>query len=267
MPFGLETSEGASMKNLQKFSCLSLLALFAVSVNVPSRAELISQLGVLDLEANGGINPATGAAWAVGDKYRLAFVTEATTLASSTDIATYNSFVQSEAAASTAYTDLGTVSWNAIASTSSVNALVNTGTNPDSSSSVAVFLMDGSTIFASNNADIWDVTATKWLNRTQNNISRQGNLPNTSIWGSWTAVWTGTGGNGTASNPLGNGTSVRLGLMAAEPKFWMSRSTNDGTTVSLPMYAMSEELVIVPEPASLILVSAGSLLLIAYRRR
>ena len=38
-------------------------------------AGLACELGVLNLvEANGGINPATGNPWAAGDTYRLAFV-------------------------------------------------------------------------------------------------------------------------------------------------------------------------------------------------
>ena len=35
--------------------------------------DLVSELGILDLAANGGINPATAAAWAVGDGYRIGF--------------------------------------------------------------------------------------------------------------------------------------------------------------------------------------------------
>lgn len=127
--------------------------------------------------------------------------------------------------------------------------------------------MDGSTIFANNNADIWDGIAPNRLNRTQNNILRQGNFPNTPIWGSWTAVWTGTNNDGTAnSNPLGNVTNVRHGLMAAEQQFWVTRSSNNGSLYSLPLYAMSEELTVIPEPASLILLGAGSLMLLARRR-
>ena len=36
---------------------------------------LEDELGMLDLTSNGGINPATGAPWAEGDTYRLAFYT------------------------------------------------------------------------------------------------------------------------------------------------------------------------------------------------
>ncbi|MGB1130239.1 MAG: sialate O-acetylesterase, partial [Haloferula sp.] len=49
------------------------------------------QLGVLDLSTtNGGINPVTGQPWAVGDTYRIAFVTDGTRDATSPDIADYD---------------------------------------------------------------------------------------------------------------------------------------------------------------------------------
>ena len=44
----------------------------SVPAPVSAGGELTSELGILDLTANGGINPATGAAWASGDTYRLA---------------------------------------------------------------------------------------------------------------------------------------------------------------------------------------------------
>ncbi|MCF7954381.1 MAG: hypothetical protein K9M75_01130 [Phycisphaerae bacterium] len=66
---------------------LAIVALAAVSAN----AGVAGQLGILDVT---GTNPATGQAWAIGDTYRLIFVTSSGTQATSTDIATYNSFVQ-----------------------------------------------------------------------------------------------------------------------------------------------------------------------------
>ena len=55
------------------------------------------QLGVLSLAANGGINPNTGVAWKVGDKYRIAFHTNGTTTTTSNDPEYYNDFVTTEA--------------------------------------------------------------------------------------------------------------------------------------------------------------------------
>ena len=244
-----------------KRSILSLIVSTAMAVM--SHGALTSQLGILDLDANGGINPATGAAWQAGDTYRLVFVSEGTIAASSTDIATYNAFVQAEAASSTTYTNLGTVTWTAIASTATVNAQVNTGTA--SGSSESVMLINGTTIVANNYGDMWDGAVDNRINRTQNNISRQGNFPNTPIWGSWTAVWSGTNGSGATSSALGTST-VRHGLMQDSLNMWITRSTSGDNTILLPMYGMSEVLTVIPEPSSLCLAGLGGLLLLRRRR-
>jgi len=58
-------------KKYTYIAALAGLALAAGSAN----AALTSQLGILDLTANGGINPATGFAWEAGDTYRFIFAT------------------------------------------------------------------------------------------------------------------------------------------------------------------------------------------------
>jgi hypothetical protein len=99
---------------------------------------------VLDLTANGGINPSTGNPWQAGDNYRLVFATSTTTTAASTSIATCNTLVQNAANKSTTFPNPDTVSWKAICSTGSVNA--NTGTVTGAGE--AIFLMNGSTVTA-----------------------------------------------------------------------------------------------------------------------
>ena len=44
-----------------------------------------------------GTNPATGNPWGPGDTYHLVYVTASTTVATSTDISTYNALVQADA--------------------------------------------------------------------------------------------------------------------------------------------------------------------------
>lgn len=63
--------------------------------------QLKCEIGLLDLAANGGINPATGSPWQAGDQYRFVFVSSATRDATSTNIADYNAFVQDLANAAT----------------------------------------------------------------------------------------------------------------------------------------------------------------------
>ena len=119
--------------------------------------DLAGQLGVLNLGANGGINPATGVAWALGDTYRLVFVTSGTTACTSTDIATYNSFVQGLAdAAGLGTSALGPVTWKAVGSTATVDARDNTGTNPTISTGEPILRMDGTFVIANNYADLWN---------------------------------------------------------------------------------------------------------------
>ncbi len=126
-----------------------------IIVNAPPT--LVCPLGVLNLTANGGINPATGNLWQAGDKYRLIFVTSGTTTCNSTDIVTYNTFVQGLANASTAFPALGSVTWKVVGSTAAVAATDNTGTNPGVNGvGEPVFRMDGSFAIANNYADLWN---------------------------------------------------------------------------------------------------------------
>ncbi len=131
---------------------------------------IAGQLGVLDLTANGGINPNTGNPWQVGDKYRLAFHTLGTTATTSNNPEFYNDFATTEAWGVAA---LGGTYWRAMVT---VN-LDNTTTQALSPKSVVkqntgtadltggadiggagepVYVVNGTTCIARNNADIWD---------------------------------------------------------------------------------------------------------------
>ncbi len=94
-------------------------------------------IGLLDLSANGGINPATGSAWATGDQYRVVFVTSGSRDATSNNIGDYDSFVQSAGSG----LDIGGATIRAIASTASVSAISHI---PGGGG--AVFRVDGSTV-------------------------------------------------------------------------------------------------------------------------
>lgn len=157
----------------------TFLALFATvggfALITSSQAALVSQLGILDLTANGGINPNTGVAWQAGDQYRLAFYTSGVRNAASSDPAVYNAFVTAQAQLS----GLGNGSiatyagWTALVSTTTTDARDNTGTADLTGGAgiggagVPVYAMNGTTAIARNNADIWDA----WSNPFDGNAT------------------------------------------------------------------------------------------------
>ena len=242
---------------------ISPITAFLAGVIVVSSANaaIIGQLGVLDLEANGGINPATGAAWEEGDQYRLIFLSSAVTDGMSSDIATYNTFVEATASASTAFSELGSVSWFMLGSTLTVDARDNTGTNPTVETGVPVFLMDGASLLATNNSELWSAPSAVAVALDENGTE----VSNTS-----TRVFTGSFNNGTGVGPGGGGGSngdgtgsgdTALGVLdgqgvqtgqpfhtnnpGLELQFWI-REWKEPAANSLPVYAISEPLSVVP---------------------
>lgn len=206
-------------------------------ISLPTQAQLSGQLGILDVSANGGINPNTGLAWKSGDTYRLIFLSSSTRNASSTSISDYNSFVQSCAATA----GHGSVNWYALVSTNSVDAIDNSLTS-SSDTDGAILLMNGSEVVANNLADLWDGAVD-----THIDMDETGSLSSisTSVWTPWTAVWTGTDNNGTATSTgyLGAST-VHIGLARAELYYWENRGAQISHSTSLPVYGISEVLTV-----------------------
>ena len=78
-----------------------------------------------------------------GDQYWLVFVTTDTIVSfGNPNIATYNNLVTTAANSVTVLVALGT-NWNAVGSTSSVDARDNTGTNPTVDTGVPIYLSNG----------------------------------------------------------------------------------------------------------------------------
>jgi len=181
------------------------------TLTVSAAPPIQGELGIWKPWANGGINPATTLAWAAGDTYRLVFVTSAETTAESTEITTYNTFVQGVAASSTAFPDLGNVNWNIVGSTSAINAMDNTSTNPDDDGTgVAIFMMDGETSIAHSNADLWD------------GISNAVTQDENDQWLKEDRVFTGTKGDGTQHDQvLGTDPDVSTGRTDRDGTGWM----------------------------------------------
>ena len=73
----------------------------------------------------GAIALSTPAGLSAGESFRFVFITDATTVATSSSIAVYNSFVNAQAGGATY--DGSVVNWDAIGSTRSVSAINNVG--------------------------------------------------------------------------------------------------------------------------------------------
>ena len=203
---------------------------------------------------------------APGTQYRLVFVTSGTRDATSSNINDYNTFVTNQVTGSALATELtnagfnlGTITWKAIGSTSSVDARDNTGTNP-SSTGVPIYLIDGNRV-ANNNGDLWDGSIQTAINRTQSDTVLS------------TRVWTGTDTSGvpafcsfgSGSGATGDAGSTGLGWIFSDP---CVDADDDGVRPLYSLYAMSSLLTVttpavtVPEPSSLLgLITLGGLML------
>jgi len=215
---------------------------------------LEGQLGILSLGANGGTNPATALPWAVGDTYRLVFVSSTSNQATSTDIADYNATIQSLAAASSLNLTNGGVTWKCIGSTATVDARDNTSTAPSDGFGEAFFIMNGTYAFATNYAHLW--TGPHGIVNDDIYLDEEGNTGKTdpdgggTFWQNWGPTWTGTLGDGTghATYTLGNDTLILFGLMYSDNNDqWVNRNNGAGSTntLTLNLYGMSEPLEIV----------------------
>ena len=193
-----------------------------------------------------------------GSQFRYVFVTSGTTAATSTDINTYNTFVNNAASIGSETSGI-TGPWRAIGSTATVSARDNTTTNPPGG--VPIYRIDGELV-ANDYSDLWAGSISNPINVSENGTSVS------------PFVWTGSNEDGTISPfSLGSGSFLTtLGSSSQTNSLWM-----DGPPVNasapFSLYAMSpiQEIPpdpVIPEPTTIIaslLVGAG--LLPLKRRR
>lgn len=236
-------------------TALPLAALFLLA-GTAQVASLQGQLGILTPDTLAGNNPATGAPWAAGDQYRFAFFTSVRTTAESTDISTYNVFVQNLANATTFY-DIGAdegVTWKVIGSTDAVDARDNTLTNPTvNGSGHAIFLLDGSTLIAKDYADLWDGQIQHVIDLTEKGT--------VDVYWPFTGTYldgTAAPGHGGSFAALGGANQVHQGKSDSVTEWVWRVWTGDPPSTLLNMYALSDPLVIVADSYA----SAGTLIIV-----
>ena len=229
---------------MKRLSTFVAVAIAGICLTAQS-ATVVGQLGVLDDTANSGINPATGAAWQVGDTYHLAFVTSGTRDATSPDIADYHSFVTTQAASA----GLGGVIWYNIGQSYN-NPSRNTNAPPMTTTD-GIFLVDG-TKLADNGSDLADGPDV-FFNLTEDGV--------TTFTGS-----IATGAGRTFGDP--GETKIEDGNSGRTDGAWW-RVYNGSMTSQWHFYAISEALTMqaVPEPSTAILAGLGLMGLISRRRK
>jgi hypothetical protein len=191
-----------------------------------------------------------------GAEYRLAFVTSAERNGASTLIQSYNTFVTDVANSQAALASLGTT-WKAIGSTATVDARDNTGTNPVVDGvGVPIFLLND-TLLANDNSDLWD-----------GDILVPFAIDETGAAVQQTFVWTGTTASGVAHPwPLGSqDPDPVIGSTGFTGSQWVT-GANLFSFLPQPMYAVSDVLVVVPEPGTAVLLAMGLVALGGLRRR
>jgi hypothetical protein len=174
-----------------------------------------------------------------GEKYHVVFITDDKRDGTSSDIADYNAFVQSQAEESGAITEQWGVSWSAIASTSDVNARDNISVDASPVYLVPFFdsgsLQPGSRV-ADDAADLWDGSIQVTIRTDQ--FGRVGEAMD---------VWTGTNVDGTAITGGLGGDLSRTGFSGAyDLPEWVS-FVDKATNTSLAFYAVSEVLTVPAE--------------------
>jgi hypothetical protein len=177
----------------------------------------------------------------LGDRYYLAFVTSGTISGTSANVADYNAFVQAQANANGLGTIFGrAVTWKALVSTTSVNAITNLGIG-----NFPIYRLDDVKL-ATGSTDLWDGTLAVPLSVDQFGTV----LPSG-------AVWTGSQTNGTPypGYELGTGTPIFGGLGSAGNPWLVSGAGASSNTYRI--YAFSGEMIAVPEPSSISIAVTG----------
>jgi len=202
---------------------------------------------------------------ALGDTYRLVFVTSATTDATSSDIGTYNAFVQDLANAVPQLSALS-ATWTAIVSTLAVNAVDNISWLPASDE---IYGLDGTLVSGPSSLLFYDSNDGFFAAPIPTDETGTPVAANLVVWTGTSRVGTNTI-NGCCTAPLGIGGSSFGGVTGSNNVYatWVSHGDTD--TEEHFVFAISSELTVpetVPEPGTIGMMACGIAVLgLALRR-
>lgn len=192
-----------------------------------------------------------------GDHFRIMFVTTGHIDALSSDIDTYNSFVNADANGATYQGQI--VTWKAIGSTDSISAIDNIGVTGD-----PVYIPGGIEIAPTDDKfGLWSGLLLFYPNAYLNGLNAN------------ESPWSGTSSDGTSlyafDATLGSPNQFALyGNSGQRNDAWIN-SAYDLTYAKHAMYAISGDLVVsaaaVPEPSTAALAGFGGILALAYSSR
>ena len=214
----------------QLVACVA--ALLWLVVEVGGRAD-----AAVMLQTPSGLDP--------GDPFRFVFVTDGIRDATSTNIADYDSFANSQAGGATY--DGVVVNWLAIASTDSVDAIDHVG-----QATAPVYLSDGTLVTTSTTpAGLWSRELVHAIN-----LDLAGNPVDPVFF-----VWTGTNPFGTGfGGPLGSLPTPQVGSATDTGDAWISSGRSNILDLR-QLYGISSVLTVpptaVPEPSTLTLLGAA----------
>ncbi|MBM99979.1 MAG: hypothetical protein CMJ77_12700 [Planctomycetaceae bacterium] len=194
-----------------------------------------------------------------GDTYQLVFVSDGLIAATSSDVSTYNNFVQSQAALSSITGSGDGISYSAIVSTSTVDARNNAFVFGP------VYSMNGELV-ATGFTDIWDGGLESEINRDQFGASIGGKI-----------IWTGSDqdGYGVSSFELGSGAVSVSGNSGRDGDKWIDQNREYAATAEHRIYGLSSEITVpgsepIPEPSAVAiwtLLGCASCAAVFWRKR
>ncbi len=227
----LSISRSVSAGGLRQLvACVAALLWLAVEVGGRADAAVM-------LLTPSGLDP--------GDPFRFVFVTDGIRDATSTNIADYDSFVNSQAGGATY--DGVVVNWLAIASTDLVDAIDHVG-----QATAPVYLSDGTLVTTSTTpAGLWSRELVHAIN-----LDVAGNPVDPVFF-----VWTGTNPLGTGfGGPLGSPPTPQVGSVTDTGDAWISSGRSNILDLR-QLYGISSVLTVpataVPEPSTLMLLGAA----------